>query len=164
MGYTTNFGGSVTIEPPLNEDEISFLQDFNETRRMKRKNGPLFIDGSGNFGQNRLPDIEDFNSPHPDQPGLWCQWVPDDAGRALAWDGGEKFYNSVEWMEYIIRLLSDMEYVAAHSDEDARLAGFTCNHVVNGVINASGEEPGDVWRLLVQNNVVTRHEAKLVWE
>ena len=35
------------------------------------------------------------------QPGLWCQWeLQDDT--TLAWDGNEKFYNYIEWLQYLI--------------------------------------------------------------
>src|SRR5690349_23867728 len=81
MGYTTYFNGSIDIVPPLNEDEISFLKDFATTRRMHRANGPLFVKGEGHYGQGHGPDeIYDSNRPDPDQPGLWCQWVPSEDG------------------------------------------------------------------------------------
>lgn len=181
MGYTTEFVGQVTIDPPLNEDEISFLSDLSETRRMIRRNGPLFIDHAGFAGQNHLPDIIDYNSasgedlmryswrePAADwreyhepagQPGLWLQWVPTEDGTALEWNGFEKFYNSVEWMRYLIdKLLSTSagDYLMKHSDEDPRLASFTYDHVLNGTIHAQGEEHGDIWDLVVINNNVTR--------
>jgi len=36
------------------------------------------------------------------QPGLWCQWVPNEAGTAIVWDEGEKFYEYTAWIEYLI--------------------------------------------------------------
>jgi hypothetical protein len=167
MGYTTDFTGEVTIDPPLNEDETSFLSDFNATRRMHRTRGPLFVKGTGIQGQGNDKDVLNFNASDPDQPGLWCQWVPTEGGEALEWDGGEKFYNATEWMEYIVhRLLSPAarEYVNAHITEDPRLASFTCDHTVNGEIEASGEEPGDVWVIRVEDNVVTAADGKVVYD
>jgi hypothetical protein len=163
MGYTTDFSGTVTIDPPLNEDEISFLEDFNRTRRMHRSGGPLFVKSDGPCGQGSGPDtVLDGNRPDPDQPGLWCQWVPDEyadpPGSELGWDGGEKFYNAAEWMEYIVnKLLSPAAraYVDAHLNEDERLKSFTCDHKVDGVIEAEGEEPGDLWKIVVEADAAT---------
>ena len=157
MGYTTEFEGSIQIEPPLNAQEISFLREFNHSRRMNRTRGPLFVRGSGFYEQRNDPDIIDYNQPHPDQPGLWCQWTPNEDGTAIEWDGGEKFYSAPEWMMYIISFLlspAARPYIDAHLDEDPRLASFTCDHVLHGTIIAQGEEIRDRWELLVIFNRV----------
>jgi hypothetical protein len=188
MGYTTEFDGYVTIEPPLNEHEVSFLKDLASTRRMLRRNGPLFVKGGGYAGQDHEEDIINFNCSsgeqpwlgardlpadwrdyfEPDgQPGLWCKWEPSDDGETISWNGAEKFYDAPEWMRYIIDKLlapSADEYLVKHNDEDERLQYFTCDHTVNGVINAEGEEQEDVWRLEVKDNIVSVREAKIVWE
>lgn len=170
MGYTTYFDGSVTIEPPLNEDEISFLSDLSSTRRMNRTRGPLFVKGSGDYGQGSDDDIIDYNAPHLDQPGLWCHWIPNvDGARAdseLTWDGGEKFYEADKWMQYIVqRLLAPeaRDYINTHINEDERLQNFTCNHMVNGTIFADGEEGDDFWALEVENNKVFFLEGQVVY-
>lgn len=161
MGYTTDFEGSVTIEPPLNKHEVSFLEDLNQSRRMNRTRGPLFVKGSdGTFGagQGHDGDIINYNDPDPDQPGLWCQWMPLEDGSGIEWDGGEKFYNSAEWMAYLVKNLlapSAVSYIAAHADEDERLRFFTCDHVVNGTIQAQGEDNEDRWDLVVTDNKTT---------
>lgn len=187
MGYTTDFEGEISIEPPLNDDEISFLTDFNNTRRMIRRKGPLFVGGSGFKGQGNDDDVIDHNrangeSPSPygssagdyeeyveanGQPGLWCQWMPSEDGEVLEWDGGEKFYNSPQWMKYIIdNLLSERArpYIDKHIDEDPRLKNFTCNHVLNGEILAEGEDSDDVWKLVVEDNVVKVAETEVTWK
>ena len=162
MGYTTEFDGFVEINPPLNEHEISFLQDLATTRRMNRRKGPLYIPLTDNFGQNHDEDVIEYNSPHPDQPGLWCQWIPTEGGTALSWDGGEKFYHADAWMKYIVTKLlapSAAAYVKKHRNEDARLWYFTCDHTVNGEIYAQGEDPSDRWVLIVRDNKVLTAEA-----
>ena len=162
MGYTTDFSGSVAVEPPLNAAEIAFLTEFAETRRMHRRNGPLYAQNDGDFGQSDPGDVIDGNRPHPDQPGLWCQWVPVDDGHAIEWDGGEKFYESAAWMKYIVEKLlapSARRYIDAHLSDDIRLAAFTCDHVVNGRIEAQGEDSSDQWVLIVENNIVKVAEA-----
>jgi hypothetical protein len=147
MGYTTEFWGEVMIDPPLNEAEAEYLRKFANTRRMYRKKGPYFVDGSGDFGQGHDPDIIDFNNPDPSQPGLWCQWVPTPSRDALEWDGGEKFYDSVEWMQYIINHFLKPGAFASRSG-DPQFTEFTFDHTLNGVIDAQGEDPEDRWKLV----------------
>lgn len=157
MGYTTEFDGYVSVSPPLNPAEVSFLTDLANTRRMHRTEGPLFVTATGFAGQDRTDTILDYNSPDPDQPGLWCQWEPSDSGTTIQWDGGEKFYAAAEWMKYLVTNLfapTAREYVTQHAHEDPRLEHFTCDHTVNGFIDAQGEEPDDRWRLIVRDNVV----------
>ena len=45
-------------------------------------------------------------------------------------------------------------YIDAHLDEDPRLASFTCDHVLNGVIFAQGEDDEDQWELRVISSLV----------
>lgn len=156
MGYTTDFTGKVKVEPALNADEISFLNDFNNTRHMHRVRGPLFA--PADLGAGKDLDVIDGNSPDPSQPGLWCQWVPSSDGKSISWDENEKFYCSAEWMTYLIdNLLSETgrAYVEKHHSGDTRLDNFTFNHVVNGVIKAQGEDPQDRWNLIAKSNAVT---------
>lgn len=159
MGYTTEFQGQVTIEPPLNEQEIEFLKKFNETRRMARTKGPYFVDGSGYHGQGQDADVTNYNCPPNGQPGLWCQWTPTEDGKALEWDEGEKFYDSVEWMQYIID-----HFLKPGAIAKGELPFLQANHIVNGVINAQGEDSGDIWRLVVKNNDVDEQKATICYE
>jgi len=40
---------------------------------------------------------------HPEgQPGYYCQWIPTEDGSAIEWDGGEKFYDHIEWMGCLV--------------------------------------------------------------
>lgn len=172
MGYTTDFWGSVAVEPPLNEKEIKYLTKFAETRRMEREKGPYFVGGTGDFGQGRDPDIIDSNRPPEGQPGLWCQWVPavnetDELGdpvsaNAIEWDGGEKFYYAPEWMQYIIDHFIGSDPIAKQVDPEK--FSFLQGHKVNGVIDAQGEDPDDRWRLVVEDNIVSEQQPTLVWE
>lgn len=160
MGYTTTFDGYVTVEPPLNEAEINYLNKFSNTRRMKRKLGAYYVDGSGWAGQGNDADIIDRNTPPVGQPGLWCQWQPTEFGDAIEWDGGEKFYNAEEWMAYIIDHFLKPGGLA---EGGLGFEDFTFDHIVNGTIEAEGEEQGDVWKLVVTDNVVKVKRAQLVW-
>jgi hypothetical protein len=160
MGYTTEFDGSVSINPPLNEAEISFLHDLADTRRMNRTKGPLYVGNTANFGQDHAADILDYNSPHPDQPGLWLKWDVNEDGTEISWNGDEKFYDSEEWMIYLINNLfseTGRAYVAQNKvvAPDERFASFTFDHVFDGEILAQGEDMSDRWLLIVKDNVVT---------
>lgn len=80
------------------------------------------------------------------QPGLWCQWVPNDEGTAIVWDEGEKFYSYVEWIEYLI----------AHF-----LAPW--GYKLNGEVRWVGEDSSDRGIILVADNVVKVGIAKDVY-
>jgi len=162
MGYTTDFEGDVTVEPPLNAAEIQYLDRFAETRRMDRDHGPYYVEGSGDFGQGGDPDIRNFNTPPDDQPGLWCQWVPTPDGTAIVWDGGEKFYHAEAWMKYIIQHFLQPKAHASKVD-DEQFAEFTFDHILNGEIYAQGEEANDTWKLIVRDNEVLTAEAQVSW-
>lgn len=162
MGYTTDFTGSVRVEPALNAAEVAYLRKFNQSRRMAGSLGPYYVDRPGDFGQERTPDLYDYNQPPQGQPSLWCNWTPTEDGAAIEWDGGEKFHDADDWMAYLINhfLRSDAE--ASRSGED-QFAAFTFDHTVNGCIEAQGEDPDDLWRLIVTDNVVTRVDAAVSW-
>lgn len=164
MGYTTEFEGEVWVEPPLNQTEIDFLNKFSNTRRMNRSAGPYFVHGNGSLGQGDGPDtVFDHNRPPEGQPSLWCQWEPSTNGEFIAWNGAEKFYNSVEWMEYLIDHFLKPGAEASKLG-DWQFEKFTFDHVLNGTIDAQGEDPDDRWRLIVKDNVVRTQHAKIVWE
>jgi hypothetical protein len=148
MGYDTNFSGSLTIEPPLNQAEIDFLQKFSETRRMFRQQGPYFVDGKGAFGQDS-DGVLDYNEPPAGQPSLWCNWVPSDDGTELEWNGGEKTYGSDGWIRYLIEHFLKPGCVA----KDA-LPFLQANHTLNGVIEAQGDDTEDKWAMKVVDNVM----------
>lgn len=149
MGYTTYFNGEVEIVPALNQDEIDYLNKFAQTRRMKRTQGPFFVDGDGFMGQDTGDDVIDGNSPPGGQPGLWCQWVPVDSGESLLWDDGEKFYASAEWMKYLIdTFLKGCPRIPGVRPEFKP-------HVCDGTIFADGEESDDHWAIVVDANEVS---------
>lgn len=156
MGYSTDFYGEVEIYPPLNEKEIEFLNKFSDTRRMDRKKGPYYVDGGGLCGQDREADIIDYNRPPAGQPGLWCQWVPNEDGTKIMWNGAEKFYSADEWMKYLVDHFIGKNPIA--KNEDSKLS-FLQSHVVHGVIEAQGEDRSDHWYLIVENNEVRVENA-----
>lgn len=157
MGYTTEFRGQISVSPPLNAEEIAYLKKLNDTRRMNRTQGPYFVDGDGYMGQGGPKDgdtIIDANCPPRGQPGLWCHWVPTEDGKAIYWDGGEKFYDSAEWMAYVID-----HFLKPGAIAKSALPFLQANHVCNGEIEAQGEDSSDRWYLIVKNNAVATQDA-----
>lgn len=88
-------------------------------------------------GQAHTPDIVDYNVPPSGQPGLWCQWTPGEDGMVIEWDGGEKFYNYVEWLEYLLKhFLKPWGYK------------------LNGEVRWQGEDSEDMGMIRVTDNKV----------
>jgi len=139
MGYTTTFDVGFGIVPPLAKTDLEFLKKFNETRRMKRVGmAPEFgVDGEFYVGGDEHLNCTDGNEPPSTQPGLWCQWVPTDDGCYLRWDEGEKFYEYVPWLVYLIaKVLKPRGYI------------------VNGECTWEGEESDDRGKIVVKDNMV----------
>lgn len=157
MGYTTDFVCNLTLDKQLDPLHHEYLTKFGNTRRMKRSHmglvgadflhvetglgigteGEYFVDGGGYRGQDGENSVVDYNSPPATQPSLWCQWVPTEDGTGIEWDGGEKFYNYVEWLEYLIaHFLNRWDYT------------------LNGYVHWSGERTGDIGTILVEDNEV----------
>jgi len=165
MGYHTEFSGDFNLDKPLTEAHTNYLKAFSETRRMKRDPKiaetlpdpireavglPIGIDGEyfvgnsndGDFGQTKDTSVTDNNHPPCTQPGLWCQWIPEsnDDGEfdKIVWDTGEKFYEYIDWIKYIVEnFLKPWGYV------------------VNGSVEWRGEDYSDNGVISVKNNVVT---------
>jgi hypothetical protein len=153
MGYTTEFEGQIDIHPPLSAAEATFLRKFAHTRHMKRTTGPYVVEETAYTETNRK-DVIDYNTEHEGQPSLWCQWVPNDDGTALVWDGGEKFYESAAWMQYLID-----HFLAPNALAVGKVKGITGGHTLTGIIQAEGEEQGDIWHLVVKHNKVSTQDG-----
>ncbi|GAG15119.1 unnamed protein product [marine sediment metagenome] len=154
MGYTTDFAGSFKIEPTMEPEDIEYLKNFSGTRRMKRKMGPeygvegeFFVEGKGTYGTNLDDTVVNQNQAPATQPGLWCQWIPTEDGQSIEWDGGEKFYNYVEWIEYLIdRILGPRGYV------------------LNGEVEWQGEDGADYGKIVIRDNQVKVLSGKIIYE
>lgn len=152
MGYSTDFEGGIFFDKELHPKLKKFLDKLSTTRRMKSNKmkslygieGEFFVNGKGAFGQETTPEVIDQNSPPSTQPSLWCQWMPTDDGMGIEWDGGEKFYYYVEWLEYIINKITKPN-----------------GYVANGEITWQGEERQDKGRIIVRDNVITTEEIEV---
>jgi len=79
------------------------------------------------------------------QPGLWCNWAIEE--NELIWDGGEKFYDYVEWLKYLINHFFSKWDV-----------------LLNGEIEWQGEEKDDFGKIVVTDNVIKVLTGKKVYE
>lgn len=155
----------------MKPEHVAYINKFSETRRYKRVaaiaekwDDPIrvavglpigedagFYVGADRFeqiGRTRDPEngIVDYNTPPSGQPGLWCQWVATDDGDIIEWDGGEKFYNYVEWLEYLI-------------EKFLKPWGYT----VNGEVLWYGEDREDVGKIVVKENDVQSLAGTIVY-
>ncbi len=159
MGYTTDFVGEFTLNTKLADNHYKYLISFSNTRRMKRDSklaesysdpvrnsvvlpigdeGEYYVGASGFMGQSNDESIVNYNDPPSSQPGLWCQWVPSFDRTKIEWNGGEKFYNYVEWLEYLIsNFIKPWGYV------------------LNGDVDWRGEDWDDAGTISVKDNVVS---------
>jgi hypothetical protein len=169
MGYTTDFTGEFTLDKPLTPKQSAYLNKFRQTRRIQRdalkvselpdplrlavglpvgEEGGFFVGAGGDYGQDHgHPSILDYNRAPSGQPGLWCKWEVADEGLTIRWDGGEKFYNYVEWLKYIV---------------DNFLAPW--GYKLNGEVEWVGDDRSDIGLLVVTDNVVTTKAGKITYE
>jgi hypothetical protein len=114
MGYSTNFRGELEFDKTLTKDMVDTYNKFANTRH------------------------EDGYKPNG-KPSIWLQWeITEENGKYfLIWDEGEKFYNYVEWLEYVIK------YV---------FKGWGLK--LNGSFEWRGDEWEDTGQIIVKDNVV----------
>jgi hypothetical protein len=158
MGYSTDFNGFFAFDRPLAVEHREFLTAFAQTRRMRRDpriaetlpdprrtvtglpigpEGAYFVGAGGEYGQGKDASILDYNRAPSGQPGLWCQWIPSDDGTRIEWDGGEKFYHYVEWLQYL-------------------LSNFLIpwGYTLNGDCSFQGEDDNDRGVIMVRGNEI----------
>lgn len=126
---------------------ITPLKDKRKPEEIYGVDGEYFVGGGGHAGQNHDDNIIDYNTPPKNQPGLWCQWTVNKNGLKLEWDGGEKFYNYVEWLKYLI------EHFFSKWDV-----------ILNGEVEWQGEDATDVGKIVVTNNEVKVLKGRVVYE
>jgi uncharacterized protein (TIGR02996 family) len=167
MGYSTDFEGQMIFDKPLTEVQARYIRQLSRTRRMKRdpeKTAKLedpvrkavglplgdesgyFVGTTEDFGQTRTDDIVNFNEPPKDQPGLWCQWTIGEDNMSLLWDGGEKFYSYVDWLNYLIRHFFNAWGVK-----------------LTGCITWQGEDEDDIGTIFCVDNRVVKLKETQPW-
>ena len=110
MGCTTRFDGKFIIDRPVDAETEKKLRSV------------YYSDDT---------NIDGF-------PNGYCQWELAEDNQGIAWDGSEKFYDYIEWIEALIR-----EILAP--------AGYK----LNGKVIWSGEEVSDIGQITVIDNSVS---------
>lgn len=109
---------------------------------------------SGQFDLDRLPtaeaivrlnEIADDPDSAESNPGSYCQWVLTKDCRHLEWDGNEKFYNYVEWLQYLM---------------DTVLTPIGVS--VTGTVSFSGERSDDVGVVTIQDGKAVALTRELI--
>lgn len=155
MGYSTEFEGQFEVNPPLRPHHLAYLKAFSKMHHVQhdarivgllpdplRKAVGLPVGVEGEYFVN--PDAEAYHRAvlhhgrYPEtQPGLNCDWTPTDDGTAIIWNGVEKFYNYVEWLEYLMKnFLTPWGYE------------------VSGSVSWQGDDSDDVGDIFVESNGV----------
>ena len=161
MGYT--FEGKFKFDKKLDDATYNLLKGLSETRRMKRdvtKLPPVpteligvkdwgiegefyFNPETSDWGQEEEDSILEFNRPPRTQPGLWLKWTPTLDKLHLEWNGAEKFYAYVEWLEYLIKNIIEPR-----------------GYKLNGEVSWDGEDRNDIgWIIIEDNKVRTTNEV-----
>lgn len=118
----------------------------------KKTPNPVEVYGiQGEFLANTASEndasVINYNKEPSTQPGLWCQWILTSDGEHLEWDGGEKFYNYVEWLEYMIKNFFEPWGIK-----------------LNGEITWIGEDSSDRGKIKVTDNKVEIYEGKTTYK
>lgn len=165
MGFTTDFVGYLTIDPPLNDTEIDYLDAFGRSRRCIRKGDEYDVPDNPGVEESTRHNIDDYNTPPGRQPNLWCDWTVGLDGETLTWNGTEKSYSMTDWLAYLVdHFLKPGAEVAG----DPRFGGFTFDHQLNGTVVGCRRDNGELFAIRVSDNHVEREVmmpgVPLPWE
>lgn len=123
----------------VSQEEKIYLLDFEREDNLR-----LFKEPDPNllYQNPHKESVIDSNEPPRTQPGLWCQWMIEKEGEifSLKWNGCEKFYYYVKWLEYLIT-----NFIKPW------------NYILNGSINIICESDYDNKMHIIGTIVVTKN-------
>lgn len=148
MGYDTAFKGCLFFNKPLSKNLADAINRYCSIRHCVYRDkgeqyGPdgKWWDGDEldvdwrkaifEYDETERKKQEDYNQLADGLPSFYCQWKVSDDRREIVWDGGEKFYGYIQWLEIIIDhflrpnlyvLNGEMEW----QGEDASDTGIFC--------------------------------------
>ena len=130
-GYTTAFEGRFELNRLLTPEHQDFLTKFAQEEHYP--------------GEKGMPsELGAYN----------CQWRPTADGTSIVWDGEEKFYCYVEWLQYLI-------------DTFLKPWGYVLNGAVrwqgDGYEGAPGKTIEDEGILFVRENIVESIRASVAF-
>ena len=115
MGYSTEFNGSLAVsgdDTSLDKFDV-WMDELHETRH-----GSDCAVWSG-------------------YPGFYCQWVFNRETCTIEWDGGEKFYEYIQWLQFVFEKCDELNLSA------------------NGKISWQGDNYQDQGEIIVEKNLIT---------
>lgn len=131
MAYRTDFIGHVEVVPALNSAEVAYLAAFTGSRRWRRPDGPYAVPAGA--CEPEPVGSRSWHLPADGQPTLWCDWVPCWEGCCLTWQGEERFGGVGTWLGYLVDHFLRAGAAASRTG-DPRFAGFTFDHVLDGMV------------------------------
>ena len=90
-------------------------------------------------------------------PRGWSNWTACPQGCCLSYDGGDKANHMVPWLKY---LMATFLVPGAAAQGRPGLEGFTCDHVLNGMVVGSRRDNRELYSITVRENEV---EVELLW-
>lgn len=121
MGYTTKFEGQFRMDKLPPSDVIVRLRE--------------------------LEGVDGREANDSDMPAGYNQWNLTRDCQGIEWDGGEKFYDYEEWLQYLV-------------DKVIAPAGIE----LTGSVAYSGKDVEDVGLLLIEDGKVVKRETALIAE
>lgn len=174
FNYINKFSETRRMKRDVNKLMEMYKGEFGNPTRPDNpygNDGEFFVGATGHAGQDRDDSIVDYNTPPGQlgfgsgiefnqrwienhdriykglsQPSLWCQWTLTD-NETLEWDGGEKFYNYVEWLKYLINNFFEEWGIK-----------------LNGEVLWFGEDSNDRGKIVVENNKVRIFEVETTYK
>lgn len=148
MGYQTEFSGEIDLDRPVDPETAELLDGLARTMRVKRNVGAEYGEEGEFYIKDDEETIFDHNNPPGKQPNSWLNWVLTPDRQQLTWDGGEKFYDYVEWLVYLRdKILNPRGY---------RLEG--------GCIYWFGQDDDDRGMIEADDNEIIISYGKIVYE
>lgn len=163
MSYTYDLFGKLSVSPPLNADQVAYIQEFSGSYRHKfapkwqswpnplREAVGLPVGIEGEYISSSMGSGSDFidncmevdtNTPN-NQPSFQCCWTANTKGTALQWNKLRRTFEPVPWLNYMIEHF------------------FTPWGVtLNGKVECHGEEFDDRTLIVVTNNTARRTQKK----
>ena len=121
MGYNTDFDGFFDLSRALTIKENNELEAINDK------------------------DWRDDHS-RPDSYSFYCQWCSNDEGTQLIWNGREKFYGYIEWLEWLITNFFKPKHI-----------------LLNGEVLWNGEEPMDLGKIIVKDSLIEVKKGSITY-
>jgi hypothetical protein len=148
MGYQTDFVGYLHVQPALAESEIVLVNRISGSIYHQRQDAGL-----------RAVDDEEaaLRELTADAPPGWSNWTACSQGCCLSYDGGDKANYMAPWLKY---LMATFLVPGAPAEGRPGFEGFSCDHVLNGMVVGSRRDNRELYSITVRENEI---EVELLW-